>query len=94
MVGVEWIGKTVGSVIAKKILDAGITGVVQQLSSSEIEKALDVALNQTQTKVGELVPSLNADEMYFATNEYIYSPSCQIAGRFSMADYKLRECKG
>ncbi len=62
MVLPEWIGKTVGGVIAKKILDAGITGVAKQLSSSEIEKALDVALNQAQTQVGELVPSLNADD--------------------------------
>jgi hypothetical protein len=54
-------GKVIGGAIAKKILDAGISGVAQQLSSSEIEKALDFALSQAQKQVGELVPSLNAD---------------------------------
>jgi HEAT repeat protein len=55
------LGKVIGGAIAKKILDAGISGVAQQLSSSEIEKALDFALSQAQKQVGELVPSLNAD---------------------------------
>jgi hypothetical protein len=56
------LGKVIGGAISKKILDIGISGVAKQLSSSEIEKALDVALNQAQTQVGELLPSLNADD--------------------------------
>jgi HEAT repeat protein len=54
-------GKVIGGAIAKKVLDAGVSGVVQKLSSSELEKALDFALSQAQEQAGELVPSLNAD---------------------------------
>ncbi len=56
------LGKVIGGAIAKKILDVGIAGIAQQLSSSEIEKALAFALNQAQKQVGELLPSLNADD--------------------------------
>jgi predicted NACHT family NTPase len=55
------IGKAIVGAIARKVVDAGITGVSQQLSKSEVEKALEVALNEAQAKV-ELVPSLNADD--------------------------------
>jgi hypothetical protein len=55
------IGKAIVGAIARKVVEAGISGVSQQLSKSEVEKALEVALNETQAKV-ELVPLLNADD--------------------------------
>jgi chorismate synthase len=61
MVLPELGAKVIGGAIAKKILDAGVSIVVQKLSFSELEKALDFALSQAQEQVGELVPSLNAD---------------------------------
>jgi hypothetical protein len=54
------IGKAIVGAIARKVVEAGISGVSQQLSKSEVEKALEVALNKAQAKA-ELVPSLNAD---------------------------------
>jgi predicted NACHT family NTPase len=54
-------GKAVVGAIARKVVEAGIKGVSHQLSKSEVEKALEVALNNAQAKA-ELVPSLNADD--------------------------------
>jgi hypothetical protein len=57
----EYVFKAIAGAIARKVVEAGITGVSNQLSKSEVEKALEVALNKAQAKV-ELVPSLNADD--------------------------------
>jgi predicted NACHT family NTPase len=55
------IGKAIVGAIARKVVEAGISGVSLQLSKSEVEKALEVALNEAQAKA-ELVPSLNTDD--------------------------------
>jgi DNA repair exonuclease SbcCD ATPase subunit len=55
------IGMAIEGVIARYVVEAGIKNVSQQLSKSEVKKALEVALNEAQAKV-ELVPSLNADD--------------------------------
>jgi hypothetical protein len=55
------IGKAIVGAIARKVVEARISGVSHQLSKSEVEKALEVALNKAQAKA-ELVPSLNADD--------------------------------
>ncbi len=54
-------GKAIVGAIARRVVEAGISGVSQQLSKSEVEKALEVTLNKAQAKA-ELVPSLNADD--------------------------------
>jgi dihydrodipicolinate synthase/N-acetylneuraminate lyase len=54
-------GKAIVEAIARKIVDAGISGISHQLSKDEVEKALEVALDKAQSQAGKLVPSLNAD---------------------------------
>jgi HEAT repeat protein len=56
------LGKVIGGAIAREVVKAGISGVSHQQSKSDVEKALEVALNETYLQVGELVPSLNSDD--------------------------------
>jgi HEAT repeat protein/GTPase SAR1 family protein len=55
------LGKAITSVVARKVIEAGIKEVTQKLKVSEVEKALAAALQAAQAQVGELLPSLNAD---------------------------------
>jgi HEAT repeat protein len=58
----ELFGKAIVGAIARKVVDAGISGVSHQPSTNDVEKALEVALRKAQSQAGELVPSLNADD--------------------------------
>ncbi|PZD74434.1 hypothetical protein C1752_01164 [Acaryochloris thomasi RCC1774] len=52
------LGKAVVGVIARKVIEAGTQSITNQLTATEVEKALVNAIDEAQA-LGELVPSLN-----------------------------------
>ena len=55
------IGKVVGGAIARNLVNQGIQALTKKLSVSDVEQALSIAVDKSQSEIGELLTSLNAD---------------------------------